>query len=135
MTIGPAGENLVKFSYVMTDYTRAAGRPGLGMVMGSKKLKAIIVKGGVEKPIYDKESLRKAKTEFTKVLLKDPITQRVGQYGTLGGLEPLNELGILLTKYFQRGYFEKIKNIGLEEYEKDTRGAGYLHRMSYTLQA
>lgn len=115
-SIGVAGENLVNFSCIINDRTRAAGRPGLGAVLGSKKLKALFVKGGLDKPLYDEEKLKEARTEFSKRL--SPAIEW-GKYGTTGDIEQLNEMGILPTKNFQEGVFSGAGKItGQSMYEE-----------------
>ncbi|KXA94160.1 hypothetical protein AKJ65_05215 [candidate division MSBL1 archaeon SCGC-AAA259E19] len=109
-TIGIAGENLVKFSCIINDKNRAAGRPGFGAVMGSKKLKAVLVKGFENKPIYNEEKLRKTQKEFVENL-KESSSIEWGKYGTASGLGALNERGILPTKNFQKGVFDKHEKI------------------------
>jgi len=116
--IGPAGENLVQFSCIMIDGNRAAGRPGLGAVMGSKRLKAVVVKGSIEKAFHDSARLRSLRSEFARSLAKDPVSQRLREYGTAGDLVPLNSLGILPTRNFQRGWFERAEEIGGEAMAK-----------------
>lgn len=113
-SIGPAGENLVKFSCIINDRNRAAGRPGFGAVMGSKNLKAIAIKGNMEKPIADPEQLKQLKGKFAKWLMEDPATQQLGKYGSSNGLVPLNELGILPTKNFQEGFFDGAEKLSGE---------------------
>lgn len=124
-TIGPAGENEVKFSCILNDMGRAAGRPGFGAVMGSKKLKAVAVKGKEEKEYYDKDRFSRARADFARNLTGDEI-QDFGKYGTAGGILGLNETGILPTENFRRGEFDGVENISGEtlynEYltERDT---------------
>lgn len=117
--IGPAGEKLVSQACVIHDRNRAAGRPGLGAVMGAKLLKALAVKGHLEKPLADPEKFAKARAEFARDLLSDPGTLRFGEYGTARGLTWLSEMGILPTKNFQEGVFDFAQAIGGEAL-KDT---------------
>ncbi|KXB05324.1 hypothetical protein AKJ50_01240 [candidate division MSBL1 archaeon SCGC-AAA382A13] len=107
-SIGIGGENLVKFACIMNDRSRAAGRPGFGAVMGSKKLKAILVRGDFSKPIHDREKLKEARTE-----LVDNLSPAInwGKYGSSGAVEGLNEMGVLPTKNFQEGVFEGAEKI------------------------
>lgn len=107
--IGPSGEKLVKFACIINDKNRAAGRPGFGAVMGSKLLKAIAVKGNTKKQLYDEKKLLKSRAEFAKQLAKIKIGLK--ECGTSNGLMDLNDSGILPTKNFQEGYFEKAENI------------------------
>lgn len=118
-TIGPAGEKLVVQACIIHDRNRAAGRPGLGAVMGAKHLKALVVKGHTEKPLADPERFAKARAEFARELLADEGSVRLGEYGTARGLTWLSEMGILPTKNFQEGLFELAAEIGGEKL-KDT---------------
>lgn len=122
-SIGPAGEKLIMQSCIINDCNRAAGRPGFGAVMGSKNLKAVVVKGGLRKQIHDEKAFNQARRQFSKDLNEDPFMSALGKYGTSIGLESLNELGILPTKNFQEGEFEKAKDIsGKILYEKFLKG-------------
>ena len=112
--IGPAGENLVRMACIIHDRTRAAGRPGLGAVMGAKRLKAIAVKGHTEKPLADPEGFARARADFAKDLLSNPEAVRLGKYGTARGLTWLSEMGILPTENFREGMFEEAEDIGGE---------------------
>lgn len=104
--IGPAGEKLVKIANVMHTAHRAAGRAGLGAVMGSKKLKAIAVRGTKKIPVADPEKLK----EFTKAVVTECKTNKTlvwfSDYGQAGWVDVMNENGILPTKNFQKGTFE-----------------------------
>lgn len=110
-SIGPAGEKQVIFSCIISDRNRAAGRPGFGAVMGSKNLKAIAVRGHVEREVFDKDLLQKARLEYTGGLARSKDMQAFGKYGTPGGVAYLNQMGILPTHNFKKGTFEKFENI------------------------
>ena len=103
-SIGIAGERLVSQACIINDRSRSAGRPGLGAVMGSKRLKAVVVRGHVEKPLADGERFAKERANYVKEFI-DEGTQGFGQYGTSGGVTWLSEQGILPTKNFQEGMF------------------------------
>lgn len=109
-SIGMAGENLIKFSCVIHDKTRAAGRPGFGAVMGSKKLKAVAVGGNQTKTVHDPHLLRDTRKDFAQTLYSTKADS-LGKYGTSRGILPLNEQGILPTKNFQFGEFEEAEKI------------------------
>jgi len=111
LCIGPAGENLVKFACIMSDISRAAGRPGFGAVMGSKNLKAVVVKGGQKKPWYDAEMLTEVRKALMTELLDNQGIVEFGKWGSSAGVLPLNEMGILPTKNFQEGVFERAADI------------------------
>ncbi|NJE25386.1 aldehyde ferredoxin oxidoreductase [Thermococcus sp. MV5] len=105
--IGPAGENLVKFAAVMNDEHRAAGRGGPGAVMGSKKLKAIAVKGTKTVPIADKEKFMQVVREKVNKIRNDPVGGGgLPKFGTSVLVNIINENGLYPHKNFQTGVFE-----------------------------
>ncbi|MFN3622037.1 MAG: aldehyde ferredoxin oxidoreductase family protein, partial [Nitrososphaerales archaeon] len=105
--IGPAGERLARISAIMSEGKdgRAAGRCGLGAVMGSKKLKAIAVRGDKDLPIADPEDLDKSIKEFGPILVKRG--SRFRDYGTSGGMPVIEQLGDLPVKNWMLGSFTK----------------------------
>ncbi|MCL2166016.1 MAG: aldehyde ferredoxin oxidoreductase family protein, partial [Clostridiales bacterium] len=93
--IGPAGENLSLMAAVMNDGHRAAGRGGPGAVMGSKKLKAIVVKGRRELPVFDKEKVKENNTFYLNIL-RGPAAGFFNMFGTGGtgsGFVPSTQSG------------------------------------------
>ncbi|MBN1320373.1 MAG: aldehyde ferredoxin oxidoreductase family protein [Thermoleophilia bacterium] len=80
--IGPAGEKLVPLASVMNDEQRAAGRGGAGAVMGSKKLKAIAVRGNGKVPVADEAKLREISKELRARLGGHPVVSNFTPYGT-----------------------------------------------------
>lgn len=115
-TIGPAGENLVKFAGVFTDgvHARTAGRCGLGALMGAKKLKAIAVRGRMELPIENIEALRESIKElipsFTDKL------KGMSQFGTPGLVVPCEAVGDLPIKNWTLGkWTEGAKKLSAQE--------------------
>ncbi|WP_455140515.1 aldehyde ferredoxin oxidoreductase family protein [Candidatus Hodarchaeum mangrovi] len=117
--IGIAGENLVKYAAIMNDVTapnwgRAAGRCGLGTVMGSKNLKAIAVRGKMKINIPNQEEYReKAKDRFDWVnasLLKATLEV----FGTAAILDMVNQRGGLPSRNWQTGYVEQYEKINGE---------------------
>ncbi|MBI4765279.1 MAG: hypothetical protein HY787_11815 [Deltaproteobacteria bacterium] len=83
--IGPSGEKLSLMACVMNDYHRAAGRGGLGAVMGSKKLKAVVVRGTGQVPIADPEKLKEINQSLQSAMKEGPmatIAQAFAQLGT-----------------------------------------------------
>jgi aldehyde:ferredoxin oxidoreductase len=83
--IGPAGEKLSLIAAVMNNKGRAAGRSGLGAVMGSKKLKAIAVKGTIKIPIADEAASKAMRTRHVKG--KNPRSEFIGGFGTAALME------------------------------------------------
>ncbi len=119
--IGPAGENLVKFACIINDKHRAAGRSGVGAVMGSKNLKAIAVRGtnGV-KLSRPKEFLEASWAKKAK-LKGHPVTgEGLAVYGTQVLMNVINETRSLPTRNFTGAHFEGANKIGGETL-KDTR--------------
>ena len=99
--IGPAGENLVKFACIMNEYNRAAGRSGVGAVMGSKNLKAVAVRGTRGIKIADYEGFLNAITDTRAKLKAHPVTGAgLAAYGTNVLVNILNEHGGLPVKNF-----------------------------------
>ncbi len=110
--IGPAGENLVKFANIMNDNGRAAGRSGVGAVMGSKNLKAVAVRGTNGVTVADPEGFREAVLAAIKEFHDPYMSQVIGNYGTSDVVEFSNEVGLLPTRNFQTGVFEGASKIG-----------------------
>ena len=113
--IGPAGEKLVRFACIINDKHRAAGRSGVGAVMGSKNLKALAVKGSGSVTVANKEAFRKATLDgFQKVKASAVTSQGLPTYGTAVLINVINQHGILPTKNFQEGVFEGAEKISGE---------------------
>ena len=110
-TIGPAGEKLVRFAAIMNDLREAAGRSGMGAVMGSKKLKAWACKGNLKPPIYDEKKLNEYVRQCVIEVKKGPVIEGLKAYGTAGDTDDLSRSGRLPTKNFQRGTFEGADKI------------------------
>jgi aldehyde:ferredoxin oxidoreductase len=100
--IGPGGEHLVKYACIINDLRNAAGRTGMGAVMGSKNLKAVVVRGHKKIDIANKEKLRKLRDLFNNYYLKP--YKGYFSYGTGGGMmELFASNGNLPTKNFREG--------------------------------
>ncbi len=108
-TIGRAGENQVRFAAVMNDVKRAAGRTGMGAVMGAKKLKAISVigTGDPHHHIDDVEGYKELTLELTQTVTQTPSTKTRRDHGTAAAIEEESEVfDNLPTKYFEKGEFD-----------------------------
>ncbi|MDI6819853.1 MAG: aldehyde ferredoxin oxidoreductase family protein [Candidatus Hodarchaeaceae archaeon] len=104
--IGPAGERLVRIAAIVNDKHRAAGRGGVGAVMGSKLLKAIAVRGSGRPKIADEGSFDVCVRECQKLLREDPITgTALPTCGTAVLVNIINEHGIYPTRNFRAGVF------------------------------
>ncbi len=128
VSIGQAGEwRLAGASVAFTDRelrpTRHAGRGGLGAVMGSKGLKAIIIDPaeGENAPIKDKEAFKAASKRFAKALQEHPVSgQGLPAYGTDILVNIINEAGGLPTRNFRTGRFDGAENVSGETLNKVT---------------
>ncbi len=116
-TIGPAGENGVLFSGIQTTPQRSAARCGLGAVMGSKRLKAIAVRGHGPIPIAEPDRFHEVATQLHQRLRANPIFEAVAAHGTPGIVTMMDALGRFPTKNFQMGSFEDIDAISAEALE------------------
>ncbi|MFO7991130.1 MAG: aldehyde ferredoxin oxidoreductase N-terminal domain-containing protein [Thermoplasmata archaeon] len=123
--IGPAGEKLVKIAMINIDTHEQkerggqAGRGGTGAVMGSKKLKAVCVKGTGEVGQADPEGFKKASKKAFKITREDDFIPTRRKYGTPVWINPMNEYGILPTKNFQHAVFEHAENISGETMKEE----------------
>lgn len=101
--IGPAGENMVKIAAVMHDgkHGRAAGRTGLGAVMGSKNLKAIVARGDLQVPVAEPEELVRLNREMILTIRQN--SRFLGEYGTAGGIMTLEASGDMPIKNWRLG--------------------------------
>ncbi|HEU4760620.1 MAG TPA: aldehyde ferredoxin oxidoreductase family protein, partial [Dehalococcoidia bacterium] len=110
--IGPAGENLNRVACVINDKSRAAGRSGVGAAVGSKNLKAIVVRGtgavGVADPMKFSELVFEAMEEINASPTTSSALRGLGTASTVGFT---NSIGILPTNNFQRGQFEQANAI------------------------
>jgi aldehyde:ferredoxin oxidoreductase len=108
--IGPAGEKRVRYAAIMNDMHRAAGRGGVGAVMGSKNLKALVVHGTKEVPQFDQEKLKETfKTATATVKEK---SQAFMKYGTSMVVGITGKSGVIPTRNFQSGFFPEYEKIG-----------------------
>ena len=109
--IGPGGENLARTACVMNDKGRAAGRSGVGAVMGSKKLKAIAVFGSKGLKIANPEGFTKAVLQGRDKLVAGPTTSGLTMLGTAGTVSYMNMVGMLPTNNFQQGVFAEAEAV------------------------
>ncbi len=111
LTIGPAGEKLSKMAAIMNDIDRAAGRSGVGAVMGSKNLKAIVCRGTGSVEIADREQLKAVVRDCNKKIRENGVTgQGLPAYGTAVLVNIINENGVFPTNNFQASQFDKAED-------------------------
>ncbi len=114
LCIGPAGENLVKYAGIISD-ERAAGRTGLGSVLGWKNLKAITVWGSKTVPVANKEKTAAWVKKWIIYLQKHPLTgKQLPQMGTAGLVSSMQMRGLLSTKNYSAGQFEDFEKVSGE---------------------
>ncbi len=109
--IGPAGENMVSFAHINHDFGRQAGRGGVGAVMGSKKVKAIVVHGTKSVPVADMETYRKTGMALYKACKDAEGLKEWTSYGTTIVVSWCDEAGALPTRNFSAGSYEDAKTL------------------------
>ena len=119
LSIGPAGENMVKYAAVISG-ERAAGRAGVGAVFGSKNLKAMVATGNHEVPVFDPEKTTKLYQKWTETLRKHPLTgNQLPKMGTAGLVSPMQMRGILSTRNYAYGQYEHFDKVSGEVLAED----------------
>ena len=110
--IGPSGENLVRMAGIVNDFKDIAGRNGLGAVMGSKKLKAIIVKGSKQLPLADGAKVKEIARWIADTLQENHWAFH--NYGTGMGLDGYTKVGGMAVRNFNGGAFEQAAEVSAE---------------------
>jgi len=106
-TIGPAGENMVRFACVNADWGRNAGRTGVGAIMGAKNLKTIVVRGHQDLPVYDVNGLMVESDKAYQYLREHKYFKMWQQEGLMNVIEYANEKGILPAYNFKDSVFAR----------------------------
>ncbi len=121
MTIGQAGENLVNFACIMNEHDRASGRGGTGAVMGSKNLKAVVVKGvRADRPRpFNAEDFKEAHARGLDQLMDEAVVTSpkkggLSVYGTNVLMNMINAIGAMPTRNAQSTFFELHEKISAE---------------------
>src|SRR5262249_17648441 len=109
--IGPAGERLVRFACIMNDKHRAAGRAGVGAVMGSKNLRAVAVRGTRGVAVAAAAGFMRAVWHLRKHLAEAPGRQGMTDLGTAATIDLTNAFGGCPTRNFETGQFEHAENL------------------------
>jgi len=118
MVIGPAGENLVKYSSIMYGH-RAAGRTGAGAVMGSKNLLGIAVSGTKKSELGNVETAKRAISEAFKVIKESPAASHFRKHGTTGDIENCDAVGDWPTKNWQSNSWGKGQKLYSQFYKNN----------------
>jgi aldehyde:ferredoxin oxidoreductase len=111
-TIGPAGENLVKFASIISDNYHIAGRCGMGAVMGSKKLKAIAVRGTGQIYVKNKEEVSEVVKKLRELLKESALAMVMADSGTPVHLDSMASIGDVPIKNYTEGRWLGVKKLG-----------------------
>jgi aldehyde:ferredoxin oxidoreductase len=125
VSIGQSGENLVKFACVVAQEGRAGGRPGMGAVMGSKNLKAVVIEGTGAIPAAAPEELKALGMAGYREILSKPAYKFWKRQGTLGTVDWAHSNSVLPTHNYREGVFEdaeKIDGFTAENLKVSNRG-------------
>ncbi len=117
-SIGVAGENLVRYACIICDRDRAAGRSGVGAVMGSKNLKAVAIRGTGSVSVYDPIRFIKVITSAREKLENHPVRKMLMKRGTLPMIDTTNAYGALPTRNGQGVRFEGTQAVNADRMAK-----------------
>jgi aldehyde:ferredoxin oxidoreductase len=126
LTIGPGGENGTLFGCILTERDHVAGRTGMGSVMGSKNLKAIVIRGQkAKRPFRSSENGHEAIKRYVWQITNSPHFKEVKKFGGAGYVKWADDLGILATRNYRDYHFEDAERIDGKQLEKNiTRRRG-----------
>ncbi len=125
VSIGQGGENQVKFATVVSQEGRSGGRPGMGAVMGSKNLKAIVIEGTGQVTLADPEGMKKLAVDGYREVLSEPLYPFWKRQGTMSTVEWSQENSALPTRNYRQAVFDKAEEIGgfaMEKIKVSNRG-------------
>lgn len=112
--IGPAGEKLVRYACVIDSRREAAGRTGMGAVMGSKNLKCLAIRGKLGINMKDPDFVKERAKWFAQNLMDNPDNANLSTFGTAVYIAAQSERGMQPTKNFRKGQFEEVDKISGE---------------------
>jgi aldehyde:ferredoxin oxidoreductase len=110
-SIGQAGERLIRFACVQNDMEHYNGRGGMGAVMGSKNLKAVVARGNQKPELADPDKVREVRKWHNHHITVNPPNVGLSKAGTSGLVKGLNQAGILPTRNFKYGVFKGVDKI------------------------
>jgi len=117
--IGTAGEKQVLMASIMNETNHAAGRGGLGAVMGSKKLKAVVVSGNNKTPVADQAIVDEAAKKWRIFIGEAPLTKDIlKEYGTPALVKVINHYGTFPARNFNEGVFNDAESISGETFKE-----------------
>ena len=111
VVIGPAAENLVRFSVIKNDLWRCAGRTGVGTVLGAKKVKAVVFQGDRKRSLADEGAVGTLVKRFAAISKEDPGVNAYKTMGTSQLVKVLNSANAFPTRYWSKGKYEKWESI------------------------
>jgi len=114
VVIGPAGENLVRFSVIENDHWRSAGRTGVGTVMGSKRLKAVVFQGDRKRVLYDEKAAKQNARDLASKAKDNPGVKAYKAMGTPMMVKIMNEAGAFPTRYWSEGTYAEWDRISAD---------------------
>ena len=117
-SIGPAGENRVRYACIVTDEESVGGRCGIGAVFGAKCLKAVVVRGSQNVGIADPKRFKKTLDDYLETIADDTWVENLKRYGTPFLTEHRQTQGIWGAKNFQRGTVEGCEEISGEVFRQ-----------------
>ena len=116
--IGPAGENRFKGACVMINGTRAAAKCGLGAVMGSKNLKAVVVKGGGRVRFADRKKFAVLCTTLRAKIKKAGSSKTFSNFGTKGSFKGKNAVSAITYRHFQDGHVKSLEGFDVASFAR-----------------
>jgi len=119
VTIGPAGENLVRFALIANDKWRCAGRTGAGAVLGSKRIKSIVFQGDRKRQYSDMDGVASYAREFSKAHMQNPGVKAYRAMGTTMMVSIMNTVGAFPAKYWSQGDCEHWEKISGETFHEE----------------
>jgi aldehyde:ferredoxin oxidoreductase len=122
LAIGIAGENLVRFANVINGHKNAAGRTGMGAVMGAKNLKAVAARGTRGLRIAQPEAALAYNRDMCRKIVSTKVGQIMGRWGTMFIYDVTNSTGLVRTRNFQANQFTGSESIECENIEEHSVG-------------
>jgi aldehyde:ferredoxin oxidoreductase len=118
LTIGPGGENMVRYACVVTDGEGVGGRCGIGGVLGSKNIKAVVVRGSLDVHIADPVRFKNVLDHYLETMADEVWTNTLTRLGTPNLTEHRQKLGIWGARNFQRATMDHYDNISGANFNK-----------------
>lgn len=119
IVIGPAGEKLVRFAIIANDKWRCAGRTGVGAVLGSKLVKAVVFQGNRKRQYNDQQGVAEYAKTFSQDNLDNPGVKAYKKMGTTMMVSVMNHAGAFPAKYWSQGTCDHVEKISGETYHQE----------------